>query len=213
MEYSFDNILLDGLAVFFSLMFLVTIRSFLTIMPKLFASIGRWKIHLEIEDSHQLARSRNLVFMVLFIPGCLFVQSYSLYKPEFMSGLSAVLQFGLTVGTALAYLFLRMFLNWQLEMRNFGSRTFIAANRSFYNYSIILFLLMFFCGAVLRVFVENEDLIRIILLQVAALSYIIHMFKRAQIFSSVCNPFTTFLYLCSLELLPTGILVLSAALL
>lgn len=213
MVRAFDNILLDGLVVFFTLLFVLTMRSFLAIVPRLLGGAWRWKTHLEIEDSHQLAWSRNLVFAVLFVPSCLLVQSHSLYSPSFFEGLSPAARLGATAGTLLGYLLLRTFLDWQLEMKSFGSRTFIAANRSFYSFWIILFLLLFLCGAGMRLVTDNEDIVRTVLLHLTAVSYFFHILKRGQIFSSACNPFTTILYLCSLELLPTGTLVLSASLL
>ena len=141
------------------------------------------------------------------------VYSHGLYEPDIASGLQPPLRLAVVTGALACYLLLRAFLNWQLEMHNFRSKTFTAANRSFYNYAIILFFLLFLAGALLKAFSCDESLTRTVLVWIMAISYLFYIIRRGQIFSSSCNPFTTFLYLCSLELLPTAALVLSARLL
>ena len=127
--------------------------------------------------------------------------------------LSPAANLAVVTAALLGYLLLRTFLNWQLEMHNYSSRTFTAANRSFYTYAIGLFFLLFFSGALVRAFGGSDGLARSVLLWEAAVTYFFYIIRRGQIFASACNPFTTFLYLCSLELLPTAVLVLSGRLL
>lgn len=207
------DLVFSGFAVLFTLLFIISIRSFLKILPQLGRCIGRYKANLDLEDSLQLSRSRNLVAMVLFVPFCMTVHYYGLYSPAVFEGLQPLLRFAIVVGVMLAYMLLRTFLNWQLEMHSYGTRTFTAANRSFLNFGIILFLELFCCGALLLAFTHDPGLTRTVLLWIAGISYLVYIFRRGQIFSTVCNPFATFLYLCGLELLPTGGLVLSAVLL
>ena len=209
----FDNPVFCGLAVFFTLLFLLNLRSLLKIAPSLMDCTMRWKGNVDLEDSIQLSRSRNWIAAILFIPFCMVVFANGLYTPDLIEGLPPVLRLAAVTGALCAYLLLRAFLNWQLEMHNYRSKTFTAANRSFYNYAIILFFLIFFAGALTRAITGNEALTRSILLWIMALSYLFYIIRRGQIFASACNPFTTFLYLCSLELLPTASLVLSARML
>lgn len=208
-----DDPVFCGLAVTFTFLFLLNIRSFFKIIPSLMDSVSRWKGNLELEDSLQLSGSRNLVMVILFVPLCMVAYSHGLYSPDYMDGLTPALRLAATVGSMLAYLVLRTFLNWQLEMSSYRSKTFTAANRSFFNYAIILFAILFPVGGILNMVFKDEALTRVILLHITAITYVIYMFRRGQIFASVCNPFTTFLYLCGLELLPTTALVLSANLL
>ena len=208
-----DNPVFCGLAVIFTFLFLLNIRSFFKIIPSLLDSVTRWKGNLDLEDSLQLSGSRNIVALILFVPFCMVVYSHSLYRPDYMDGLTPEFQLAATTGTMLAYLALRTFLNWQLEMSSYHSKTFTAANRSFYNYAIILFAILFPIGGLINIFIEDKELTRVILFHIIVVTYIIYIFRRGQIFASACNPFTTFLYLCGLELLPTAALVVSAKLL
>ena len=209
----FNNPVFCSLAVFFTLLFLLNMRSMLKITPSLWDCVLRWKGNLDLEDSIQLSRSRNWIAAILFIPMCMVVYSNGLYTPDLIKDLPELPRLGAVCAVMLIYLLLRTYLNWQLEMHNFRSKTFTAANRSFYNYAIILFFLLFLAGALLKAFSCDERLTRTVLVWIMAISYLFYIIRRGQIFSSSCNPFTTFLYLCSLELLPTAALVLSARLL
>ena len=208
-----DNPVFCGLAVIFTFLVLLNVRSLFKIIPSLLDSVTRWKGSLQLEDSLQLSGSRNLVAVLLFVPFCMVAYSHSLYHLDYLDDLSPALGLAATCGTFLAYLILRTFLNWQLEMSSYHTKTFTAANKSFYNYTIILFILLFPTAGLLDAFAVDESLTRNILLYLTALTYLIYIFRRGQIFASACNPFTTFLYLCGLELLPTAALVLSAKLL
>ena len=208
-----DNPVFCGLAVIFTFLFLLSVRSFFKILPSLWDCILRWKGNLDLEDSLQMSGSRNLIAVIIFVPLCLLAYSHGLYRPDFLDGLPPALGVVTLCGCMLAYLLLRSFLDWQLEMGSYRTKTFTAANRSFRNYMIIVFLILLPLGAACRALTDNEELIRSILLHATAITYLFHIYRRGQIFASACNPFTTFLYLCGLELLPTTVLVLSAKLL
>ena len=208
-----DNPVFCALAVFFTLLFLLNLKSYLKIFPSLWDCVVRWKGNLDLENSIQLSRSRNWIAAILFVPFCMLVYSYGMYTPDFIGDLPPYFRLAAVTGVMLVYLLLRTFLNWQLEMHNYGTSVFTAANRSFYNYCIILFFLLFITGGILTAFSCAEVTIKTVLLFETGLTYLIYIYRRGQIFSSYCNPFSTFLYLCSLELLPTAALVISANLL
>ena len=207
-----DNPLFCALAVFFTLLVLLNLRSLLKIAPSLLDCVARWKGNLDLEDSIQLSRSRNWIAAILFVPLCLVAYSHQLYTPDFLEELSPMTRLLAVIGVFLVYLLLRTFLNWQLEMHNFKTPAFTAANRSFYNYCILLFFILLITGGIASLLTADREVVKAILLWETALTYIVYIYRRGQIFASVCNPFSTFLYLCSLELLPTAALVLSAKL-
>ena len=211
--YLFNNPVFCSLAVFFTLLFLLNMRSMLKITPSLWDCVLRWKGNLDLEDSIQLSRSRNWIAAILFIPMCMVVYSNGLYTPDLIKDLPELPRLGAVCAVMLIYLLLRTYLNWQLEMHNYTSKTFTAANHSFFNYGIVLFFLLFFTGAIMRAVSGDADLTRRVLTWILAVTYLVHIIRRGQIFASESNPFTTFFYLCSLELLPTAALVLSAKLL
>ena len=179
-----DNPVFCGLAVIFTFLFLLSVRSFFKILPSLWDCIQRWKGSLDLEDSLQMSGSRDLIAVILFAPLCMVAYSHDLYHPDFMDALRPELGFAALCGCMLAYLILRSFLDWQLEMGSYRAKTFTAANRSFRNYMIIVFTILLPLGAVCRVLTENEELTRSILLHATALTYLFHIFRRGQIFAS-----------------------------
>ena len=207
-----DNPIFSGAAVLFTLLLMLSLRSGLQILPHLLRCLGRWKANIEIEDSLQLSRSRNLVALLLFVPMCMVVFRFSLYRPDFVDELPT-LYFHTVAGALAAYLLLRTFLNWQFELGNYRNRVFTAANRSFYNYVILLFVLLVVLGALLSLGNGPERHVTLVLRLTALLFYLLIVLRRGQIFAAACGPFTTFLYLCGLELIPTGVLVATAVLL
>jgi hypothetical protein len=52
--------------------------------------------------------------------------------------------------------------------------------------------------------------VRNAMLWVSAFIYALFLIRKTQIFSTSCSIFAAFLYLCALEMIPTGILVVSA---
>lgn len=206
----FDTPVISGLAVLSLLLFLLAVRSFLKILPALGDCLRRWKANVDLEDSLQLSRSRNLVAGILVVPFCLLLYTQSLYRPDFLERLPEIWRFPTVLGIFLAYIVLRGYLNWQLEMHDYGKPAFTAANRSFFSFLIMLFLLLFFAAGLADVLVPDPDLRQRLLTFVLAAFYLLYLVRRGQIFASACNPFTTILYLCSLELFPTGLLVFSA---
>ena len=65
-------------------------------------------------------------------------------------------------------------------------------------------------GMLLSMFGMDAVIIRKLYWIELALFYGVFLIRKCQILSTFCNPFTTFLYLCALELLPTGLLAASA---
>ncbi len=133
----FDNPIFCGLAVLFTVLFLLNMRSFLKIVPSLWDCVIRWKGSLDLEDSIQLSRSRNWIAAILFVPFCMVIYSNGLYEPDLAQGLQSPLRLAVVTGAMACYMLLRSFLNWQLEMHNYRTKTFTAANHSFYNLSLI----------------------------------------------------------------------------
>lgn len=208
-----DNPLFAVLAVIFTLLFMMGLRSFLKICPYLFGSIFRWRYAVELEDSLQLSRSRNHIALILAVPCGMLAYSYSLFDPGIFNGLSPSAKLLATCAALLVQVPVRSFLNWQFKIGGSHSKAFQAAGGLFYNYAIILFFLLFTAGAAATVLTRNPLLVKRLLLILTGITYCLYLIIKGQILGSACNPFATFLYLCGLELLPSAILVIPGMLL
>lgn len=200
-------------AVVSTLLFLIFLGTFLRLMPPLVNGMIRWKGNLELEDSLQLSNSRNIIAAILYIPLVMIFYLFGIFRPAFLDSVPTLWQFPLVVGIFLFYLLLRFFLNWQIELQNFSSKTFTAANNSFFNFTILLFIELFIVVIFMKPFTNDDDVTRIVLTIVFFASYGLYVYRRGQIFASACRPLTTILYLCTLEIIPTGMMVITTTML
>lgn len=189
-------------------LFLVCLDTYLRILPSIFKCFGNWKANLELEDSLQLSRSRNLIAGISLIPLAMVIYSYDLCHPDFLDKVPEPWKFPTVLGILAGYLTLRAFLNWQLETTNYRNKVFIAANNSFYNFIIVLFLVLFLVAVVVEPFVGVSEALSGVVVAISAILYCFYIIRRGEIFASVRGPLPTILYLCGLEILPTGILVM-----
>lgn len=191
------------------LLFLLVLRSFLSVMPYLFDSILRARGSAALEHSVRVSRDRNLVAVVLVIPAILLAFRYRLYDPSFVRDLEPDLRLGVIGGVFIGYLVLRFLLYlWARPRRRYDE--YQLAYRAGYTFFIMLMLLALVTVGVLYVLKVPDLIVRTFLLAEAGLVYLVYLLRRGQILSISCNPLTTFLYLCGLELLPTAALVLPA---
>ena len=65
-------------------------------------------------------------------------------------------------------------------------------------------------GGVLSFVGTDTEVIKTAMIWISAFTYALFLLRKTQIFSSSCNFFSAFLYLCALEIIPTGILVVPA---
>ena len=191
------------------LLFLLVLRSFLSVLPYLSDSIRRARGSAALENSVRVSRDRNLVAVVFVIPAILLMFRYRLYDPSFVADLEPDLRLGLIGAVFVGYLVLRFLLYlWARPRRRYDN--YQLAYRAGYTFFILLMLLALVTVGILYVLKVPDLIVRTFLLAESGFVYLVYLLRRGQILSLSCNPLTTFLYLCGLELLPTAALVLSA---
>ena len=194
------------------LLFLLILRSFLTVLPYLRDTVLRARGSAALENSVKVSRDRNLVAAVFLLPAVLLIFRYRLYDPSFLQGLGPDLRLGVIAGVFFGYLLLRFLLSrWARPRRRYDD--YQMAYRAGYTFFILLMMLLLATVGILYLAGVDDLVISRFLLVETGIVYLIYVLRRGQILSVSCNPLTTFLYLCGLELLPTGLLVASAVIL
>lgn len=201
--------LFDSLVLISLLVMITLLRSLVNIFPSLAACIVRVKESFNIDASIKLQRDRNILSLASGLPFCLIVFSFGLYSPEFMTGLGPEAALGLTIGIFLMYTMLRTLLRTVTRPRK-AQATYATAATAAYTFFIILTLALFCTGGVMTIFNADSGSIKNAMIWVSSLIYIIFLIRKVQIFASSYNYFTVFLYLCALEIIPTGVLITSA---
>ena len=185
---------------------IIQLKRFLLLAPYLADSLFRARGSSTLENSVRFSRDRNQqahIFILLFV---LVMYRYRLYTPGFLDPLNPDLRllgiFGIVVGCiALRQLVFLVF----RPRRHYD--IYLLAYRIAYNYFIFLGLVVIAELAFLALLRASDQTVWWFILMVSALIYLLFLFRKAQILSLFCNPLRTFLYLCGLELVPTGVFV------
>lgn len=200
-------------SVFFIILVMLNIRNFMEVVPAAAQAMWRWRANYKLESSVHLARARNICAVLCCIPFCLSANRYAFYAPDYLSAFPPWAALLVTVAVGLGYYLLRLFLAWQLQPRSRDLEAYRVANRAYFSMFVLQTIAILLTGMLLSMFGIDAVIIRQLFWIELALFYGVFLIRKCQILSTFCNPFTTFLYLCSLELLPTASLVLSARML
>jgi len=205
-------LLMGILVTLFVVLALLQLRSFLHVAPFLWDSVFRARGSVALENNVRVARERNHLALILILPAILFMYRYRLYDASFLQGFSDNLRLAAVAGVFIGYLLIRLFLYLVLKPKR-RTDHYRMAHRTDYTFFILLMLPLMATVGILYFVGVNDFIIRLILYAETGLVYLLFLLRKAQILSLSCNPLLTFLYLCGLEFLPTGILVATAVLL
>ena len=205
-------VLMGILVTVFVVLALLLIKNFLHVLPFLWDSVFRARGSVALENNVRVARERNQQVFVLMIPAILFIYRYRLYDARFLQSLEGNWRLAAVAGVFLAYLLLRFLMYLILKPKR-RSDHYRMAHRAGFTFFILLLLPAILGVIILYFFRANDFIIKSFLYILAALTYLVFLVRKSQILSLSCNPLLTFLYLCGLEILPTGALIATAVLL
>ena len=202
--------LFNTLVLISFLICILPLRNFVGIFPSLMACLVRWKESINLDASVQLSRDRDIMAIAMVMPFCLTAGKFDFYSPVWTGQFGADGKLGITIGVIIAYIMLRKGLEHVLRGKKINQKTYRSACKSSHTFFIILTLLLMAMGGIMS-FVDMSPMdIKNAMLWVSAAIYAIFLLRKTQIFTSSCSFFSGFLYLCALEILPTGALVASA---
>ena len=189
------------------LILLACINNFISLMPYLAKALVEWKANIRLEASMPRVRSRNTICMCLMLPFCLIAGRYGLVDMDVFSFCPENLKILTVAGTLAAYFLLRETACLVCRPRKGESAAYKSAKSCERNYFILIVFLLLATTGAMTIFKADDQTIRQVLLVELGVLYLFTLVMKSQILSSSCNPFSTFLYLCALEIIPTGILI------
>ena len=198
------------LVLFSFLIVLLLLRRLVNIMPSLMACVIRGKESLNLEASVKLSLDRDALALAMIIPFCLVAFRYKLYFPGFIEEMTDDSVLGVYFGVFASYLLLRFMVTWLFRPQKLPKKTYVAADKASRSFFIVYTLMLLAMGAVFGLADVQDAVSRNAMLWVSAFMYLLFLLRKTQIFSTSCSVFAGFLYLCALEMIPTGILVVSA---
>ncbi|MBR1575566.1 MAG: DUF4271 domain-containing protein [Bacteroidales bacterium] len=202
-----DDPLNWGLIIASALFFAFNLPNLYRIFPHLAKSFSRWRWHFTIEASLQLARTRDWIAILCIAPCCLVLSRYRIVDMDLFRHVGEAWRTLAVLGLLLAWYLVRSLVYMLLETRFVNPGTFQVARRSERNFFIILTFVLLATVGILYAFGSPDETARRVLYIVIGVVYTVFLVIKGEILGSVCNPLTTFLYLCGLELIPAGILI------
>lgn len=190
---------------------ILLLRNIVDILPSLAGCLLRWKECMNLEDSTKLSQNRDIVAVFLIVPFCLVVTEYRLYNPEFLQGLDSAAAYPAAfLGIFIVYLLLRIACRIFLRSSRMNGKTGTAVAKTACSYFCILVTTLLCTAGICSFSGVSAHTTRLVLLYLSLGVYLLYLLRKFQIFKNYCSFFTAFLYLCASEILPTGILALSA---
>ncbi|MBR5834154.1 MAG: DUF4271 domain-containing protein [Bacteroidales bacterium] len=186
------------------------LRTLVEVFPSLMACLIRAKESINLEASVQLSRGRNILSVCLALPFFLVVWQRELYMPSFMDSLDENLRFCVIIGIFLTLVLLRMMLERIMKPKTVNSKTYATACKTDRTFFSLLTLILLAMGGIMSIFSTPADVVTSAMLWVSAAIYLIYIRRKTQILTSSASFFASFLYLCALDLIPTGAVVASA---
>ena len=186
---------------------LAYMRTFLSVLPNILACIFRSKECINLEDSVSLARERNIIYCILLPTAAIFVSYHNLLCLDFLEPLGPEMRLAAVCGLLLGYAGLRTVLTLCMSPRGLNDKIRTAWSHSFRNFTILDILFCLACGGILNLLGFPAETVRFASLGITAACYFLFLIRKMQIFASVRSLFSSILYLCGLEILPSGLLV------
>ena len=202
--------LFNILALISLLVILTMLRTLVNVFPSLIACLIRSKESINLEASAQLSRDRNLLATAMVLPFCLIVWKEGIYMPTFMAACGINIRFCIILGVFLTYVLTRKALEHSLQPKAMSSKTYQTACKTGRTFFALLTLILLATVGIMSFLDTPADSLRNAMLWISASIYLIYLLRKIQILISSASFFAAFLYLCALEIIPTGALIASA---
>ena len=192
---------------------MLVLRSLVSIFPSLVACLVRAKECFNLEASVKLSRSRDIIATVMVLPFCLLMNRFDIIGTGLAAGLSDNLRIIVIVGGFIVFFLFRIATFRLFRPQRMPQKTYDTAGKAAHTFFAILTLLLLTVAGIMSVIGVEEATVKSAILWLSAGIYGLFLIRKIQIFTSNCSVFTAFLYLCALEIIPTGTLVVSAIIL
>lgn len=189
---------------------MLLLKNLVTIFPSLVACLVRSKECFNLEASVKLSRDRDLIAMAMVLPACLIADRYGFLQKGLLENHSDDIRLLATIGLFTAYLLFRITVFKLFRPQRMPKKTYETAGKAAHTFFTILTLILLFIAGTSHVAGINKDTITNAMLWISMAIYLLFIIRKLQILNSSCSFFTGILYLCALEFIPTGSLVVSA---
>lgn len=202
-----DSLPVSVLVVAATILAICNVKNFIMIIPSLYESFIRAKGSANLETRITLIRARTITALVLIVPFCMIADRFTLLDIGYIQAMSPLLRLGATIAAFFVFFIMRIIIGWQIEPKFKGRDAWGIGRRSAHGFFIIMTVLELIAVAVMSLIGADDQTIKTVLYYIIAFLYAVAVFRRLQILRVSCNSLTIILYLCTLEIIPTGLLL------
>lgn len=204
-----DNGINGILVIVAVLLFLLSLRDFLQVLPYVSNSLRWFRNCIHLEHNYSMARLRNELTLVTMLPFCLIADRFGflqhLFGWQFPPRTGVLLVFAVLFSFALLRRLMHL-LFCPGRMDHDRSRALL---RTVYSFFIVLTLLMMASTAIcLQCKLSQDVCCRILFIEIICF-YLWSLLRSVQILASACSGLSTILYLCALEFVPAAAMALA----
>lgn len=195
------------LASFACLLAIVTVPAMNAVLPNLLSCLVKWRESVNLHSSVSLSRKRNIA-AVAIIPAFILMCSHSRLLP-WTEDCGEWLSLGWTALTFAVYVLVRYLCRHLFRGNRLRPSEFESATEAAYSFflltAIVMVISLCICFAAN---VSSSVTAMVFKVEITAI-YAVFVLRETQIFTHYGGFSSGFLYLCTLECLPTGLLMAS----
>lgn len=199
-----DSYTIQGTVILLMVALLLSIRKIVSLTPYLMGCLVRMKELLNLENILKISRQRDRIALLSVLSFSLLGARYRFVpwpgKP--------VEVLGLLLGTAAVCVLLRKWVCAAFSGWTGKSAAYTVLKKSAYTYFIIYTAFLCIVTGCLYIWgIRTADTYRSAALATGAAVWIIYVVREIQIFMHWnCSPYSSFLYLCTLDFVPMGVI-------
>lgn len=194
------------------LLIMLRLNQMVGVFPSVIGCLLRKKECVNIEDSVKLARARDNAALVLFLPFTLIAAHYGVYEPRWQASMPENSEIWLDMAVFFVFYLIRLGLYFLVFPKKGNIKEYKIAYKTGYSYFIFLTALLLALVGVMSFMDMEPEVIKSAIHWGTVAVYLLLLVRKTQFFVTSAGILTGFLYLCTLELIPTGLLVVSAIL-
>lgn len=198
-----------GLAALCMILLILFLRRLVTVMPHISAGLFRWKKLVSMEDNMRLSRERDSVATVCVPTAMMCISRLDMVRADFITPLTPGMKTLAIMGLISGFLLVRKIFAAVFPERKFRHDSCKAGNKAGYDFLILLtvcYLILILAGSFSDGWMEFAHKASY---YVTGALWGIFLIRKMQIMDTNDGQFTAFLYLCTVEILPAGLLVAS----
>jgi len=193
-------------------LFIINFGSFLHLLPELLSCLFRSKPNIGLEHNIHSSAERNVTAWILLPAFAMVADRYRLYNPSFLEWLPNGWSLATTVLVILFFLGLR-YLWFPFRPHVLHGDISKAAHNALYTCFVGMMCVVIPTACVTVLTGVPDNIAKAIILYETAFFFLLSVIRTIQFLSRQCSGFSTFLYLCALELVPAALIVTSDRLL